>query len=83
MASPPLIVESHGGPTRMARAQLATETQYWTSRGFAVVDVNYGGSSGFGRAYRQRLNGTWGIVDTEDCINAARYLAEQGLVDGR
>ena len=80
---PPLIVESHGGPTGMARAQLATETQYWTSRGFAVVDVNYGGSSGFGRAYRQRLNGTWGIVDTEDCINAARYLAEQGLVDGR
>jgi dipeptidyl aminopeptidase/acylaminoacyl peptidase len=79
---PPLIVESHGGPTSMARAQLAMETQFWTSRGFAVVDVNYGGSSGFGRAYRARLNGRWGIVDTEDCINAAKYLADQRLADG-
>jgi dipeptidyl aminopeptidase/acylaminoacyl peptidase len=80
---PPLIVESHGGPTAMTPAQLSLGVQYWTSRGFGVVDVNYGGSSGYGRAYRQRLNGQWGIVDTEDCINAARYLAAQGEVDGR
>jgi dipeptidyl aminopeptidase/acylaminoacyl peptidase len=80
---PPLIVESHGGPTGMTLAQLDLGTQYWTSRGFGVVDVNYGGSSGYGRAYRNRLRGTWGIVDTDDCINAARYLATQGLVDGR
>jgi dipeptidyl aminopeptidase/acylaminoacyl peptidase len=80
---PPLIVVSHGGPTAMTLAQLNVELQFWTSRGFGVVDVNYGGSSGFGRAYRQRLNGLWGIVDTQDCINAARYLAEQGEVDGR
>jgi dipeptidyl aminopeptidase/acylaminoacyl peptidase len=79
---PPLIVESHGGPTAMTQAQLNLDIQYWTSRGFGVVDVNYGGSSGYGRAYRERLNGRWGIVDTEDCINAARYLAEQGEVDG-
>jgi dipeptidyl aminopeptidase/acylaminoacyl peptidase len=80
---PPLIVESHGGPTAMTLAQLNLDTQYWTSRGFGVVDVNYGGSSGYGRAYRDRLKGRWGIVDTEDCINAARYLAAQGVVDGK
>src|SRR5919199_1138842 len=80
---PPLIVESHGGPTAMTLAQLSLEVQFWTSRGFGVVDVNYGGSSGFGRAYRERLKGNWGIVDTQDCISAARYLAEQGEVDGR
>ena len=80
---PPLIVESHGGPTGMTQAELSSEMQFWTSRGFAVVDVNYGGSSGFGRAYRERLNGRWGIVDTDDCINAARYLASQGEVDGQ
>jgi dipeptidyl aminopeptidase/acylaminoacyl peptidase len=80
---PPLIVESHGGPTAMTLAQLDLGIQYWTSRGFGVVDVNYGGSSGYGRAYRERLRGQWGIVDTEDCINAARYLAGQGAVDGR
>jgi dipeptidyl aminopeptidase/acylaminoacyl peptidase len=56
--------------------------QYWTTRGFAVVDVNYGGSTGFGREYRERLNGSWGIVDVEDCIAAARWLADQGRVDG-
>ncbi len=80
---PPLIVESHGGPTSMTLAQLSLDIQYWTSRGFGVVDVNYGGSSGFGRAYRERLKGRWGIVDTEDCISAARYLVEQGEADGR
>jgi dipeptidyl aminopeptidase/acylaminoacyl peptidase len=80
---PPLIVESHGGPTSMTTAQLDLGIQFWTSRGFGVVDVNYGGSSGFGRPYRERLNGRWGIVDTDDCINAARYLAEQGEVDGQ
>src|SRR5437879_4251396 len=80
---PPLIVESHGGPTSMTLAQLSLEIQFWTSRGFGVVDVNYGGSSGYGRAYRERLKGQWGVVDTHDCINAARYLAEQHEVDGR
>jgi len=79
---PPLIVMSHGGPTGEATPGFSIEMQFWTSRGFAVVDVNYGGSSGFGRAYRQRLNETWGIVDTADCINAARWLVEQGEVDG-
>jgi dipeptidyl aminopeptidase/acylaminoacyl peptidase len=80
---PPLIVESHGGPTAMTQAQLNLDILYWTSRGFAVVDVNYGGSSGYGRPYRERLKGQWGIVDTEDCISAARYLASIGDVDGR
>jgi dipeptidyl aminopeptidase/acylaminoacyl peptidase len=80
---PPLIVESHGGPTAMTEARLSLDIQYWTSRGFGVVDVNYGGSSGYGRAYRERLKGQWGIVDTEDCISAARYLVEQGESDGR
>jgi dipeptidyl aminopeptidase/acylaminoacyl peptidase len=79
---PPLIVKSHGGPTSAARCHLQMEIQYWTSRGFAVVDVNYGGSTGFGRAYRTRLEGMWGIVDTNDCISAARHLVEQGWVDG-
>jgi dipeptidyl aminopeptidase/acylaminoacyl peptidase len=80
---PPLIVESHGGPTAMTPAQLSLDIQFWTSRGFGVVDVNYGGSSGYGRRYRARLNGRWGIVDTQDCISAARYLADQGEVDGQ
>ncbi len=78
---PPLIVESHGGPTDNANALFSLRVQYWTSRGFAVVDVNYGGSTGYGRAYRERLNGQWGVVDLQDCVNAARYLAEQGVVD--
>jgi dipeptidyl aminopeptidase/acylaminoacyl peptidase len=79
---PPLIVMSHGGPTSEATPAFSLDMQFWTSRGFAVVDVNYGGSTGFGRAFRQRLNGNWGIVDTADCIAAARWLAEQGEVDG-
>lgn len=78
---PPLIVHCHGGPTGACGPSLPFEWQYWTSRGFALVDVDYGGSSGYGRRYRQRLNGEWGVVDVDDCINAARYLVEQGLVD--
>jgi dipeptidyl aminopeptidase/acylaminoacyl peptidase len=79
---PPLMVRCHGGPTGSAGPTYTFEYHYWTSRGFAVVDVNYGGSSGYGRAYRLRLNGEWGVVDVDDCINAARYLVEQGEVDG-
>ena len=79
---PPLLVMSHGGPTSAATTALSLSIQYWTSRGIAVLDVNYGGSTGYGRAYRERLKGTWGIVDVEDCVNGARYLADQGLVDG-
>ncbi|HEX9172043.1 MAG TPA: prolyl oligopeptidase family serine peptidase, partial [Telluria sp.] len=78
---PPLIVIGHGGPTGMATSTLKLATQFWTSRGFAVLDVNYGGSSGFGRAYRDALKGQWGVIDVEDCVAGARYLAEQGLVD--
>jgi len=78
---PPLIVMSHGGPTSMSEATLRLGTQFWTSRGFAVVDVNYGGSSGFGRAYRERLKGRWGEVDVADCTAAAVYLANAGKVD--
>jgi dipeptidyl aminopeptidase/acylaminoacyl peptidase len=78
---PPLLVISHGGPTSFSPAVLNFEVQYWTSRGFAVVDVNYGGSTAYGRAYRNRLRGRWGVVDVDDCINAARYLAGRGLVD--
>ncbi len=79
---PPLIVMSHGGPTSSASTIFDLVTQFWTSRGFAVVDVNYGGSTGYGRAYRERLNGEWGVVDLRDCVNAARYLVEQGEADG-
>lgn len=79
---PPLLVISHGGPTSATKAQLTLSIQYWTTRGFAVADVNYGGSTGYGREYRERLNGTWGIVDVMDCMNAARYLIEQDEVDG-
>jgi dipeptidyl aminopeptidase/acylaminoacyl peptidase len=79
---PPLIVESHGGPTGSASAVLSLGVQFWTSRGFGVVDVNYGGSTGYGREYRERLNGQWGVVDLADCVNAARHLVEQGEADG-
>jgi dipeptidyl aminopeptidase/acylaminoacyl peptidase len=79
---PPLLVRSHGGPTDAADSSLNLQIQYWTSRGFAVVDVNYGGSTGYGRAYRQRLNGQWGVVDVDDCVNAARALVSQGRADG-
>ncbi|MDE3088942.1 MAG: S9 family peptidase [Chloroflexota bacterium] len=80
---PPLLVFSHGGPTGATSSTLQLGIQYWTSHGFAVADVNYGGSSGYGRAYRQRLNGQWGVVDLNDCANAARYLVQRGLVDGK
>ena len=79
---PPLLVKSHGGPTAAASSRLNLGIQYWTSRGFAVLDVNYGGSTGYGREYRQRLDGQWGIVDVDDCVNGARYLVERGKVDG-
>lgn len=79
---PPLLVEVHGGPTAAAMPELDLDIQYWTSRGFAVVSVNYGGSTGYGRGYRELLRGTWGVVDVEDCLAAARWLAEQGRVDG-
>ncbi len=79
---PPLIVMGHGGPTAHSAPAYSLKVQYWTSRGFAVADVNYRGSTGFGRDYRRLLNGQWGIVDVEDCIAVAEYLAGQGLVDG-
>ena len=80
---PPLLVHSHGGPTAAVSTTLNLQTQYWTSRGWGVVDVNYGGSTGYGTEYRRRLNGNWGVVDVDDCVNAARHLVEQGLVDPR
>jgi dipeptidyl aminopeptidase/acylaminoacyl peptidase len=78
---PPLIVHCHGGPTSAASSTLSWGTQYWTSRGFAILDVNYGGSTGYGREYRLRLQGNWGVVDVADCINGARYLAKTQRVD--
>lgn len=78
---PPLIVITHGGPTGSTSSSLSLSTQYWTSRGFAVVDVNYRGSTGYGRAYRDALQGQWGIADIEDCEAAVRYLAARGNVD--
>ena len=78
---PPLVVKSHGGPTAASGPGLKLNIQYWTSRGFAVVDVNYGGSSGYGRAYRELLRERWGIVDVEDCCAAAEHLAAEGIAD--
>jgi dipeptidyl aminopeptidase/acylaminoacyl peptidase len=78
---PPLIVMSHGGPTSRALDAYKPAIQFWTSRGFAVLDVNYGGSAGFGRAYRQRLDGQWGVVDVDDCALGARFLVQRGDVD--
>ncbi|MDH4211133.1 MAG: S9 family peptidase [candidate division WOR-3 bacterium] len=79
---PPLIVVTHGGPTSCSYASLDLRIQFWTSRGFAVLDVNYGGSTGFGRPFRERLKGRWGIVDVDDCVNGAKYLVDKSLVDG-
>jgi len=76
-------VRSHGGPTSAFSSALDWSIQYWTSRGFAVLNVNYGGSTGYGRAYRERLRGKWGIVDVDDCVNGARHLAASGKVDGK
>ena len=78
---PPMIVISHGGPTSAADSSLDLRKQFWTSRGFAVLDVNYGGSSGFGTEYRRRLNENWGVVDVDDCINGAKHIVRQGLAD--
>jgi len=80
---PPLLVMSHGGPTSAASPTLRLGIQYWTSRGFAVLDVNYGGSTGYGRGYRERLKGNWGVMDVDDCVNGAKYLAELGRVDSK
>jgi dipeptidyl aminopeptidase/acylaminoacyl peptidase len=82
-AVPPLVVMSHGGPTSRAYGALILSRQLFTSRGFAVVDVDYGGSSGYGREYMRRLDGKWGIVDVDDCLNAALHLVRRGLADGR
>lgn len=79
---PPLIVYIHGGPTGSVTNALDLSEQFWTSRGFAYLAVNYGGSTGYGREYRQRLNGKWGVVDVDDAVNGARYLVDRGLVDG-
>ncbi|HVD00198.1 MAG TPA: prolyl oligopeptidase family serine peptidase [Candidatus Dormibacteraeota bacterium] len=81
--APPLLVHCHGGPTAAATSLLNLQMQYWTSRGWAVVDVNYGGSTGYGTEYRRRLNGKWGVMDVDDCVNAARHLVAQGLADPR
>jgi dipeptidyl aminopeptidase/acylaminoacyl peptidase len=78
---PPLIVKSHGGPTAAASSILDLHTQYWSSRGYAVLDVDYGGSTGYGREYRDRLHQAWGIVDVEDCTNAAKWLVEHKKAD--
>lgn len=78
---PPLRVLSHGGPTSHASPELDLAVQFWTTRGYAVVDVNYRGSTGHGRAYREALKGAWGIADVQDCVAAARYLADRGLAD--
>ena len=80
---PPLLVMSHGGPTAMTQTTLDPGIQYWTSRGIAVLDVNYGGSTGYGREYRRRLYGEWSVVDVNDCANGALHLAGRGLVDGK
>jgi dipeptidyl aminopeptidase/acylaminoacyl peptidase len=80
---PPLLVKCHGGPTSAASSTLNLGTHYWTSRGIAVLDVNYGGSTGFGRAYRDRLERNWGVVDVDDCINGCKFLVERGMVDAK
>jgi len=79
---PPLVVKCHGGPTASASSVLSLGIQYWTSRGIAVIDVDYGGSTGYGRAYRERLKGAWGVVDVDDCVNAAWHVIAEGLGDG-
>ena len=80
---PPLLVTVHGGPTSAASPEYNLDVQYWTSRGFALVDVDYGGSTGYGRAYRRLLDGAWGVVDIEDVAAAVEHLVAQGVVDGQ
>ncbi|KAK9162874.1 hypothetical protein Syun_003776 [Stephania yunnanensis] len=80
---PPLVLKTHGGPTSESRGTLNLNIQYWTSRGWAFVDVNYGGSTGYGREYRERLLGQWGVVDVNDCCNCANFLVENRKVDGK
>lgn len=80
---PPLIISVHGGPTLHTSQRMDIVTQYWTSRGYAVANLNFAGSSGYGRAFREALNGWLGVVDTSDAISCAEYLAKQGLVDGK
>ena len=82
LEKPPLLVVSHGGPTGAASTSFSLSYQFWTSRGIAVLDVNYGGSTGFGTEYRRRLNGRWGVVDVADCVNGAQFLVRRGDVDG-
>ncbi|MEO0406780.1 MAG: S9 family peptidase [Cyanobacteria bacterium P01_A01_bin.135] len=79
---PPLLVKIHGGPTAATSTALDLRIQYWTSRGIAILDVNYGGSTGYGRRYRDRLKGNWGIVDVDDCVNGAQFLVNDGKADG-
>ncbi|MGJ3250379.1 MAG: S9 family peptidase [Elainellaceae cyanobacterium] len=79
---PPLLVKIHGGPTAATSATLDLRQQYWTSRGIAILDVNYGGSTGYGREYRERLKGNWGVVDVDDCVNGANFLVQHGKADG-
>ncbi|KAI3889804.1 hypothetical protein MKX03_033842 [Papaver bracteatum] len=79
---PPLLLKIHGGPTAESRAILDLNIQYWTSRGWAFVDVNHGGSTGYGREFRERLLGSWGIVDVNDCCSCAKFLVDSGKVDG-
>ncbi len=78
---PPLLVILHGGPTSATHATLSLSLQFWTSRGFAILDVNYRGSTGYGRSYRQKLNGNWGVTDVEDTVYGARHLVSRGLAD--
>ena len=79
--APPLITLSHGGPTAFADSGFSLGFQFWTSRGYAILDVNYCGSTGYGRAYRDRLTDRWGIVDVADCANGARAMGAQGRAD--
>lgn len=78
---PPTIIRLHGGPVGAVGNGFSLSTQFWTTRGFAILDLNYGGSTGYGRAYRERLNGQWGVVDVQDALDAARFLAGEGLAD--
>jgi dipeptidyl aminopeptidase/acylaminoacyl peptidase len=83
LEKPPLVVKSHGGPTAATDSALSLSVQFWTSRGFGVLDVNYRGSTGYGRKYREKLYGQWGVVDVVDCISGAKFLADRGDVDGK